>query len=290
MKSTMPIKIVTTALLTGLLLGGYILLAQTQETNAPHQPGRAANMRPVGEVAEGVIGSIPGVSSPDPDAYKNIQGFYGPYYNSARLDDAVRVIPQSVYIWPGDTWKASGVLRNQTHSAVSVAAVTVRLLGINNVLLKVAKAAVPVKELRSGEPGPFVIEALVPTEEVKAVEWLVDYRLIDEEERQFDLEVIQRGRASGHSLYSLFGRVVNSREDSSRDVRVVAAWLDNNRRVIYVDTLEMRSIQFPSQVIKSVDLDGRESAFFVYSTDNPSLASVLESAGIAIWGFSSESF
>src|SRR5580693_1558654 len=94
----------------------------------------------------GYAGSIPGDVAPvaDPDGYKNLYGYSGPYYNTTNLDGRVVVLDHALYTWPTSTWKVSGMLRNQARTPVHIAGVTARLLGSKGQLLATASGTVPV--------------------------------------------------------------------------------------------------------------------------------------------------
>lgn len=243
---------------------------------------------PVPATSRILKGPMPGVPPPDPDELKALYGYYGPYYNTTNLDGRMAVIERSVYLWPGATWKASGMLRNQTRDPVRVNEMTAHLLGSRGELLATATATLPVADLRPGEPGPFVIEAPLAKEDVATVDWHIDYTSVPSGPRPLVFHKDKRkSPRRNEPLYSLLGYVHNDATTTIQNVQVVAAWLDDHDRVRYVDHLAFRPHPDSPQTLATMDLVAGADEYFIYETSKPPLASsLLAASDIALWGIS----
>ncbi len=241
----------------------------------------------------GFIGAMPGEPAPNPDRFQTLYGFHGPYYNTTDLDGQIAVLESSVYYWPTATWKATGLLRNQTRCPVHINSLTARLLGSNGELLATATAIIPVDDLRAGEPAPFTIESSIPSDTVKTVDWHISSEAGQTTVRLFDFE-IYHAQVAHDGAYSLLGQIRNDAAATS-SVRVVAAWLDQqgNGRVLFVDTPQMISVTgTPGSATLSATfsatstLPSGAAANFEYDDSDPAVVSLIGQARLALWGVS----
>jgi len=234
------------------------------------------------------MGRLPGEAPPDPDDFQALYGYSGSYYNTTNLDGQVVVLNQSVYTWPTATWKVTGMLRNQSRCPIHITKLTARLLGLGGRVLSSVTTTVPVSELRSGEPGPFVIEAPLMTSDVKAIDWNVDYEPAKTAPRLFTFETFEEGKVFGGSRYDLVGSIRNDDTSTAREVQVVLAWLDfqNNGRVLYVTSSKLRLVSDPTKNLDSINLNSGEDEDFLYITSDPALVSLLGEARPVLWGIS----
>jgi hypothetical protein len=238
-------------------------------------------------VAAGLIGPLPGEKPPDPDDDKVLYGYRGPYYNTVALDGRVVVLDRSVFVWPSPTWKATGMLRNQTRCRVNIGSVSARLMGSRGEVLATATANSPVNSLRPGEPGPFSIDAPIPAKEVKFVDWDVEASPASAHSRNFEFEIIDDSLSIDDTHYNLSGVIHNASSTLSRDVRVVMAWLDEENRVFFVKSARLYSFSDPTEGLASLDLKGYEATNFSYALTDPELAPrVADAPGFALWGTS----
>jgi hypothetical protein len=232
-----------------------------------------------------LLPAIPGAPIPTstPDDTKTLDGYSGPFYDVTNLDGQVTVLRDSVYTWANTTWKAFGLVRNQTRNPIQVTSLVVRLLGSEGQLLDAVEATLPVDELRPGEPGPFLIESHIPKEEIKSIDWHLDYKPIELAKRTIKFGS-NKAVISPNLTYSLSGLISNEASSSARSVRVIAAWLDRQGRVLYMS---------PTNIHISSDSNGRKSEYellpgdyatFYYSTNDPWLISLIENAQFALWG------
>ena len=235
-------------------------------------------------VAPSLVGPLPGEAPPNPDDFRVLLGYRGLYYNTVALDDKVVVLNSSLYTWPTSTWKITGMVRNQTRCPIHISGVSARLLGSRGELLETATATLPIEDLRPGEPGPLVIEAPLPPSIVKSIEWNIDSDPAPAPIRQFEFAIWSAREASNDSSYSLDGMITNDSSSTAKGTRVVAAWLDENNRVLYVGSAKMNPYTEP---VDSVDLAGYAKAGFLYSTKDSLIAPILgNAANIALWGIS----
>ncbi len=230
-------------------------------------------------------GPLPGELSPSPDGFKDLYGYEGPYYNTTHLDGRVVVLNSSVYTWPASTWKAAGMIRNQTRCPMQIRGVSARLLGPQGELIGTATATLPIDTLRAGEPGPFVIAAPVGANKVVSVEWHVDSTIAPSPARQFDFNIWYNAASpvDGYA-YKLYGSVTNKSTTSYRDTSVVVAWLDSGNRVLYVASTTLNPYLYPTN---QMDLAaGENTGFLFYTTDSNLATTVRHAANLAIWGTS----
>jgi hypothetical protein len=220
----------------------------------------------------------------DPDDYKSLLGYYGPYYNIKNLDGRVLVLEDTVYIWPGEPWRATGMVRNQSCDTVQITALTARLLGSDGKLLDTVTATVPVNELRPGEPAPFTINSSINGVDVGAVDWIVGYVTSGSAYREFRFENFRSNKTADGSLYSLSGSIHNVGSSSATDTFIVIAWVDGRGRLIYVGEALVQAVDHPSLTKKTVDVG--QFADFLYTTKSPSLISLLGDAIPVFWGVS----
>lgn len=234
---------------------------------------------------------IPGVSNwappthqkVKPNSYNSLLGFYGPYYNIKDLDGQVRVLDSTVFVWPREYWRATGLLRNQTCEAVRITGLTAHLFGPHGEVLTVETATLPVNEARAGEPVPFVIESSIVSSEITAVEWEVQHAPTQIGSRSLKFQFYEDGQRPNEAGYWLSGSVFNVGDTIAEDVHIVAAWLDSMDRVIYVASPRVGGPGI-SKLMSATDLKAEGLADFLYTTDDAHIVSQLMSARPVLWG------
>lgn len=248
-------------------------------------PRRKEPMRLEGVAVDEMVAKVPsGTFHHDPDEYKSLYGFYGPFYNTTDLDGRVVVLEQTVYAWPTAKWKASGMVRNQTRQPVHINSVSAILRGPHGEVLDTVVTSIPVSNLRPGEPGPFVIESALLRSTVSTVEWRLDFELSPDKPRLLVFDIIDdRGSREG-SLYDLFVTIRSEYDSKTRRARIVAAWLDDQERVIYVDSLKVRPTDDSATWRSWTYLAPNGTDDLIYSTTDPSLVSRIINARIVLWG------
>lgn len=224
----------------------------------------------------------------NPDEFKSLLGYLGPYYNTENLDGRVSVLTNTVYVRPHETWQATGMIRNQTCQPVRVTALTARLLGSNDAPIEYVTATLPVSDLRPGEPAPFIIETTIPRTEVKSVDWHIDYTSVElaPPQRSFSFLLHQEREAPDGSGYTLLGSIRNLDTLLADNTHVTAAWTDADGRVIYVASPNIRLASDLSTLRAAVDLAGGDFEDFIFTTNDPSLIPLLIQAKISLWGVS----
>lgn len=262
------------------------LQAQDSETLLPKIPSQPEEpIRLNGISVDTMVAKVPsGTFHHDPDEYKSLYGYYGPFYNISNLNGQIAVLDQTVYTWPTTLWKASGMIRNQTRQSVHIKRVSATLRAAHNEVLGTATTLVPVSNLRPGEPAPFVIESTLPRSAISTVEWSVDFEIAEHKNRFLVFDIIDdRGSREG-SLYNLFVTIRSEDAAATRRVGVVAAWLDNQDRVLYVDSPQVPPSGTSQAWRSRIDLTPNASADFTYSTKNLSVVSDLIKARRVLWG------
>ena len=260
--------------------------AQDSEALLPRIAKRSeVPIRLEGISVDEMVAKVPsGTFHHDPDEYKSLYGYYGPFYNTINLDNRVVVLDQTLYTWPATTWKASGMIRNQTRQPVHIKSVNATLRGRHGEVLDTVIASVPVSNLRAGEPGPFLIESALSRSAISSIEWDVAFEVSQDKPRPFVFDIVDdRGSREG-ILYDLFVTIRNDDANAIRRVRVVAAWLDDRDKVFYVDSPMVRPTDDPKTWSRWADLAPGSSGDIIYRTEDPSLVSRLIKARRVLWG------
>jgi hypothetical protein len=240
--------------------------------------------------------------SPDPDAFRALYGYQGPYYRADLSGRNVVVLSQTVYQWPVTDWKVSGLIRNETGGHVKVTAVTARLFDSGGNVLGNAAAWLPLNQLRPGEPAPFVITTAVPGTSVSSIDWHIDYTPSGPSNRLFQivpywqLPFGDRQRHTGYPFddpskppypYVVFGSFRNDSTETVDAARLLGAWLDDQRRVIYVDWLSFLPLSDPNHVPKeSISLSPGRAEDYIYQNADPAVADRLATATLVLWEIS----
>jgi len=245
----------------------------------------------------------------DPRMWRHLLGFDGPYYVGVLRAGAVVLLPESITTStsPEGTWRAFGLVRNETSEPVG-ADVTARLTAADGSVLEEVRAHVLVDPMRPGEPGPFVLISATPAEEVQGVSWSVEEtppgELVvrdlmvgapvwqlpygDREWRE-DLD------APGPPPYpyvalgyvtNLSGLVEGTPAVGVRQPLVVAAWLDPERRVVWVTTALVGVV--PNNASASAaepdDLpDPRSGGAFFMGVSDPGIGPRLTDLDLMVW-------
>ena len=281
------------------VLGPPPTAAITLEESASNDSGSTL---PPGKEAGTPAGPSSALPSPDPDAFRALYGYQGPYYRADISGHNVVVLSQTVYQWPVTDWKVSGLIRNETGSDVKVTALTARLFDSRGNELGSAAAWLPLDRLRPGEPAPFVITTSVPRSSVSSIDWRINYTPSGPSNRLFQivrywqLPFGDRQRHTGYPFddpskppypYVVFGSFRNASAETVDDARLLGAWLDDQRRVIYVDWFSFLPAADPNHVPKeSISLSPGSAEDYIYQSADPALADQLPTATLILWGIS----
>ena len=228
---------------------------------------------------------LPGTIQPNPDNYKDLYGYLGPYYNPAAINGKVVILDSSLYQWPGPTWKASGLVRNQTRCPIHLKSLTARLRGPKGELLDTVNAVLPVDGLRPGEPGPFTIQAPISPTNIRSIDWSIDFEPTYLVARPFIFRIFYE-RYENNQAYSLYGEIKNS-STSKAATRMAAAWLDEQNRVIFVASPKIAWVAEKPETPAyrdEIDLVGGEFEDFMYQTTDTDIAPRLGTAKLLLWG------
>ncbi|MEO6191616.1 MAG: FxLYD domain-containing protein [Thermoanaerobaculia bacterium] len=220
----------------------------------------------------------------DADESRNLVGYSGPYYNVEELTGNVAVLERTLYNWPTNNWHVTGLLRNQTCMDIRVSSITAHLIGPSGKEVRIETATVPISDLRPGEPAPFDLSSPIPRENVERVEWQIGYATTTESPVRTFSFLVYQSRQITSSSYLLFGSIQNLGSSSARGTHIVAAWLDSSGRVRYVASPLIQLATGPLSRRNKINLVGNDFEDFVFSANDPLLASTLSQANVAIWG------
>jgi len=251
-------------------------------------PSRSHSEQQEGKNAALTLGVSPSAPpshlSTDPDGFKALPGYSGPFYNVAQLDGNVLIVMDTLYTWPGEAWLATGLVRNQTCADLRIHSITANLFDANGESLDRVTATLPLRTLRPGEPAPFVIGSPTPTRDVERVEWQVDSAPSKTGSRSIELEVFEAKSVLGGQRYSLFGSIRNTGSVTTSRTRVVAAWFNAEDKIVFVAFPKIRRISDPTQVTGAIDLEPGAIEDFLFVTEDPALVMLLDAASVALWG------
>ena len=232
-------------------------------------------------------------------AWRNLLGFVGPQFPDFVANDGVVLVSGSVTTASEGPWRAWGLARNES-TRTARAEVTASLLDDNGDLIGTAAADLAVDALHPGEPGPFALTSDVDAAKVAQVEWSVTSAAAGGSPREFlirqhwTLAYGARERADSYYTdpegpgpypYVLAGDAVNLGAGATPVPDIVAAWLDEEGRVRWVDTA--RSGEVPFNKAKAATMPGRIGPHrvgpFFLTVDDPSAAPALDGLTPMLW-------
>lgn len=280
-----------------LVRAGSVVSGSTDTAPAP---------RPSQEAGK-PAGPLPSLPPPDPDAFRDLPGYRGPYYRADVSDlnrtdvsgHEVVVLPQTLFQWRTSDWKVSGLIRNETGSDVNVTAVTARLLDSRGNGLGAAAAWVPLDRLRPGEPAPFVVTTAIPANSVSSIDWSIEQVPSAPPNRPFQIIPFwtqpfgDRQRHTGYPFadpanppypYVVFGSLRNTSSATVDAARLLGAWLDEKGRVVYVDWLSFIPATDLAQRQESITLPPGQGQDYIYQSIEPAVGAQLSKAALALWG------
>ena len=182
--------------------------------------------------------------------WRSLAGFTGRSFTTDRAADAVVVLSPSVTVAPAPdgSWRAIGLVRNETNAVAPAVSVRADLVGADGVVLGQATAVAAVGNVRPGEPVPFEILAPdVPAASVASVAWSAGAaeNARGSGSRAFEIATFWTRPAGGRAIESdlhrdngnptdhlVFGTVTNVGDAAIGPVMVYAAWLDRGGRVV----------------------------------------------------------
>jgi len=296
-----------TLFLSLIVLGVYggVVVALTQETPAtkvtlPTLPPKSV-LYPGVYDEEGCLRLAPdeggrvcppahGVASlaHDPRVSANLKGFRGPHYTDTVTGQGIVLLHDTLNYATAGNWSVAGLVRNESLRDAGVVTVTATLLDSAGTVIEKVSAQAPVVGLRPGEPSPFVVRSQVPVHQVAKVEWLVDEQpLRTPVTRDFLVQTYYqlpygvatvRGKARQDAPYPYvlaagfrnLGRPVSN-------PRLVAAWLDEQGRVLWVE-----SASLADGFVSTIDKDGI-ALFDQVKVSDPAIAGKLIDQTLMLW-------
>lgn len=211
------------------------------------------------------------------------------YHNDNPTGKGVIFLEESLTVADEGKWRAWGLVRNELPQAVGDVKVTAALFAADGRLLEKTSTTVPVDPLRSGEPGPFMLNSEIPVATVARVEWSVtegkpNPQATRDLETQFYWQ-LPFGKAEPRPgtrrtdppyPYVLATGFVN-RNGPLMDAHVVAAWLDRSGRVFWVETARMAP-----EFKRPLPPDGAAN-FNKIQVSDPSIGPRLDQADNMLW-------
>lgn len=260
---------------------------------APVIPHRLEGGKPAGR--------SPTEPPPNPDEFRDLYGYRGPYYRTDISGLKVVVLSQTLFHWPTADWKVSGLIRNETGSDVNVVSVTARLFDSRGNGLGAAAAWLPLDRLRPGEPAPFVVTTAIPVNSVSSIDWSIEYVPSAPQSRPFQIVPYWkqpfggRQRHTGYPFddpanppypYVVFGSLRNTSGTTVDAARLLGAWIDKQGRVIYVDWFSFIPANDLTQRLERITLAPGQAEDYIYQNGDPGVGARLSPATLALWGVS----
>jgi hypothetical protein len=239
---------------------------------------------------------------------KNLAGFRGPYYTTDLEAGEVVVLKETLTTAREGTWQAWGLVRNETPMPVGEVNVTASLIGAGGAVLDRPSTEVPVDPLRPGEPGPFIITSTVEAARVTSLEWLIvtdppnpqvppgvrEVELLTMWTLPFGAHSAQRSgwfldlQKAGllrdiDTSYILTGSIENWGEVALPEPKVVAAWLNDEGRVVWMEeTAPLGGPDGPDSRLQS--LEPGVIGHFVLGVSDPEIGPRLDELRYMLWG------
>lgn len=220
----------------------------------------------------------------DPDGWKRLEGFEGPFYNGLLESGRVVVLADHVAFGSGASFSALGLIRNESREPVGSVVVSASLLAGDGSVIEVVSSKVVVDPIRPGEPAPFEIVSGVPTEKVAEVVWDVvagpPNGLSRAVEVIFGLELPSGDRKPYNGLgYAESGgppypyvwyASVDHLGDPVPLPRITALWLDRSGRplVLVSDAVRDGVTGAPMPVLKPTQVEGGRGDIWLVVPDS----------------------
>lgn len=257
------------------------------------------------DTSEVYTGPIPGEPPVDPDEFKALEGYSGPFFNESAVNGSVDVLEETVRQAPGSNWHVLGLARNQLASPLGGLRVTATLSSGDGQVLDTVSVTSPVSGLRPGEPAPFELRSDTAAADVTSVEYaaepvdsavparsfnIVNYWRLPYGERERQVGGYPfADPETGPFPYVRFGRVENVGAQAL-PVKLVGAWLDEDDRVITIGEIrrveiseDEQSAESDTAAIAPRSSDESVAEDFVYVNDDPDVAPRLTDAEFAVW-------
>jgi hypothetical protein len=233
------------------------------------------------------------------DPWLHLLGFSGFLYTTDLTSDAVVLLEDSLSLSTSGSWEASGLVRNET-SNDAVVGMSATLFDADGREVGTYSATLPLEQLRPGEPGPFTVRTEVPATEVSDVEWAIHAEeAIPSASRRFQIltywEVPYGDRARFDLVYEdppippypyvLSGEVENLGRELTGKPKIVAAWLDEDRRVVEVTSVQAGEVPFASDTAPEFpeSLSARATIPFFLAVEDAEVGPALDGAIPMLW-------
>jgi hypothetical protein len=113
------------------------------------------------------------VDPPNRDAWKDLLGFQGNFFADEVTGEGVVLLPGSVSSPQAESWRATGLVRNETTVAKPPVSVSTLLYDASGSLLDAPRAATGIGAVRPGEPAPFMVTSDIAANRVRSWDWCV---------------------------------------------------------------------------------------------------------------------
>lgn len=249
-------------------------------------------------LAPGMPGQVE--PSPHPDDSKHLLGFDGPFYTAFPSGTEVTLLDESVAEGQGDTWSATGLVRNELTSPIGPITVTATLLDAAGAEVGVATASTLLPVIRPGEPAPFAVESDVATATVETVEWaLTDSEPTSDPDARAMETTLYWSQPYGDRErlddffpadpveppypFTLVGGVGNYSGSEIHSPFVVFGWLDSDGRLVFVGTSPIRHFTVSAEPVDVLPPDGQSG--FVIQVGDPVFGPMMsaDDGGLILW-------
>lgn len=180
----------------------------------------------------------------DDSIQRSVVGFVGPNYTNYVVGQGISILENSLTVVETGDWQAMGLFRNESPNVIGEVYLFVELLSEDGVILETVTANAPVKNIRPGEPAPFMLTSTTDSSLVAEVVWnTIETEEINEISREgviyVDYEIPYgldnyRGVDRDSLDYQIGTSFANIGESLS-EAYLYAAWLDSEGKVVWIE-------------------------------------------------------
>ena len=178
---------------------------------------------------------------------RSLRGFRGYNYTDEVNGNSAIVLHHTLHISSEGNWKVQGLVRNETTKNVGTISVTVQLLSDKGTVLETLSTQSLVKNIRPGEPAPFIIHSSTPANQVKDVKWSVgtenaemdisrDANIMTDYELKFGSDTYRSHKRDDPPYPYVLATAFDNLGRALKSAEIVVAWIDQTGKVIQIRT------------------------------------------------------
>lgn len=214
----------------------------------------------------------------DDSIQRSVVGFVGPNYTNYVVGEGISILENSLSVSETGYWEAMGLMRNESQTVIGEVDLFVELLSEDGVILETVAANAPVKNVRPGEPAPFILTSTTDSSLVAEVVWnATETEELSDISREgviyVDYEIphgldTYKGVARDSVDYQIGTSFANMGE-SLTEAYLYAAWLDPEGKVVWFEETALNDL-FQDGI--PIEGSGSFEDIFVGGDDAPALS------------------